>query len=484
MVRPMADGDRRIRYQASRTGARFHASDAFVRGLMGPIGSGKSVACVMELFGRGMRQARGPDGWRRSRWGIIRQTYPELKSTTIKTFQAWLGGMCVFRWDAPITAMLIIPSEKVAMEFIFLAVDRPDDIGKLLSLELTGGWVNESREVPKAVIDALTGRVGRFPATKDGGATWSGVLMDTNPPDTDHWWYRLAEQEKPHGWQFFRQPGGMTKIGDAYVPNPAAENIDHLPGGFEYYARLIPGKTAEWIKVYVLGDYGSSHDGKPVYPEYSDSRHCADDPIEVMPGLPLYLGWDYGRTPAVAICQITPKGQFRVIDELVVDTDGPGMGIRKFTREVVRPHLASVYPGMPWISRGDPAGGAKDGNDLDCFDIQAEEGIPTEAAITNDQTARKDAIRKYAMTDIGGEPGLLVSPKAFMIRKGLMGGYRYRRVQVTSEERYKDEPDKNRYSHPVEAAEYAALTTLEAGMRSNTKPKAQQTGQRSAAGWT
>jgi len=479
----MADGELAIRYQASRTCARLHASDAFVRAIMGPIGSGKSVGCVMDLFGRGLRQRQGPDGWRRSRWGVIRQTYPELKSTTIRTFQAWLGAIADFRWDSPITARITLPAERVDMEFVFLAVERPDDIKKLLSLELTGGFINEAREVPKAVLDALTGRVGRYPATKDGGPTWSGVLLDTNPPDTDHWWYRLAEEDVPHGWAFFRQPAAMLKVGTVYVPNPAAENIANLPGGYDYYQRLIPGKTAEWIKVYVLGDYGSSFDGKPIYPEYVDNIHCADDVLEPMRGLPLYLGFDYGRTPACAVLQLTPRGQLRIIDELVVDTAGAGMGIRAFTRDVVAPHLATEYQGMPYISRGDPSGVAKDGNDLDCFAIQTEVGVPTQPAITNAPEARRDALRKYMLRSTGDEPGFLVSPKAQMIRRGLMGGFRYKRVQVTGDERYQDVPDKNKFSHPCEAAEYGGMATLEAAQLSGTV-KAQPRSAPRSAGWT
>jgi len=41
-----------------------------------------------------------------------------------------------------------------------------------------------------------------------------------------------------------------------------------------------------------------------------------------------------------------------------------------------------------------------------------------------------------------------------MIRKGLQGGFCYRRIQVSGD-KYTDEPDKNEYSHPVEALEYA-----------------------------
>jgi hypothetical protein len=61
----------------------FHLSDAFVRGAMGPIGSGKSVACVMEIMRRAGLQRVGPTGKRRSRWAVIRNTYGELRDTTL-----------------------------------------------------------------------------------------------------------------------------------------------------------------------------------------------------------------------------------------------------------------------------------------------------------------------------------------------------------------------------------------------------------------
>ena len=48
-------------------------------------------------------------------------------------------------------------------------MDDPKDVRKLLSLELTGAWVNECGELPKAVADGLTHRVGRFPTKADRG---------------------------------------------------------------------------------------------------------------------------------------------------------------------------------------------------------------------------------------------------------------------------------------------------------------------------
>jgi hypothetical protein len=75
--------------------------------------------------------------------------------------------------------------------------------------------------------------------------------------------------------------------------------------------------------------------------------------------------------------------------------------------------------------------------------------------VSNDPMKRRAAL-EVPMKEMcmDGKPRFIVLPKASMIRKGLQGGFCYRRVQ-TSGERYTDEPDKNEYSHPVEALEYA-----------------------------
>jgi hypothetical protein len=67
---------------------------------------------------------------------------------------------------------------------------------------------------------------------------------------------------------------GLIEVNGAYKPNPLAENIPNLPGGHEYYLRQVPGKAKEWVKVFLLGNYGTIADGRPVYPEWNDEIHC------------------------------------------------------------------------------------------------------------------------------------------------------------------------------------------------------------------
>lgn len=472
-------GAKRIRYRPTPTGASFHASRARVRGIKGPFGSGKSVMCVMEIIAQAMTMPPCKDGVRRCRWVAIRNTYSELKSTTIKTWEDWFP-MAPVVYDAPIRSVLRIPMDDgdVELEMLFLSLDKPKDLKKLKGLELTGAWINEAVEIPYAIVETVLGRCGRFPKKSDCRKRyWSGVIMDTNPPDTDHWWYRLAEQEKPRGYQFFSQPPAVVqpKKGGDWVANdgsygmPAAENVENQILGYDYWLDQVPGKSREWIKVFLCGQYGSTLDGQPVYTEYNDEIHCAEDVLEPMRGIELILGWDFGRTPSCIVCQITPRGQFRVLDEYVVEADGKGMGLQLFARNVVKPALLNKYRGMTFRSYGDPAGRSKDNYEQDCFSILAAEGIPTEEApCDNTIDPRLSAVRKQLNSMVDGQPAFLVSINCHMIRKGFLVGYRYTRVQVTGEARYRDVPDKNKYSHPHDGLQYAVIGGTHIEVRSST----------------
>jgi hypothetical protein len=458
---------------AGKTVEDFHADDSFVRILEGPVGSSKSSACCIEIFTRACAQ-KAYQGVRRSRWAVIRNTYPELKSTTIKTWVDWFP-MAEMRWDAPITSWLRLPlgdGTRVEIEVMFFPLDRPEEVGKLRSLEITGVWINEASEVAKAVFDMATQRVGRFPKMAHGGATWSGVVLDSNFPDDDSWLYKIAEKERPKDWAVFKQPGGLIfKGGDHhdranYEPNPLAENIPHLPGGYEYYFRMLPGKTKDWIKVFVLAQYGSITDGKPIYPEWNDDIHCKK--VSPYPGRPLLLGFDYGLTPACVVCQVSPRGQLVVLAELFAKD----MGIRQFARDVVRPFLAMNFHDYGFQAAGDPAGLARsDTDEKTCFMELAEEGIACVPAPTNSFVGRREAVAKYLTRLVDGAPALLVDPGCDIIRRGFNGRYQYRRLQVVGEERYKDVPDKNDYSHLHDALQYAALHSLNMNQGSDWQTK-------------
>jgi hypothetical protein len=474
-----------IVYNAEPTAKKFHRSTAFVRGLRGPIGTGKSVTCCMEIIRRGVEQEPF-NGVRRTRWAAVRNSYPELKSTTIKTWEDWAPG-AVTVFSAPIVSVFerVLPDgTKVEIELLFLSLDRPDDVKKLKSLDLTGIWLNEVSELPKAVFDMATGRVGRFPSKAQGSCTWSGVIMDTNSPDDDHWYYMLAEeptseeleqradlvrqlvemglmQEGQPLYEFFAQPGALIKTPDGkYMPNPEAENVQNHSMGYGYWLRQVAGKTEQWIKVFILGQYGSVHDGKPVYPEFNEALHVRQ--IYPLQGVKLVIGLDFGLTPAAVITQTDAKGRLLVLDELC----GEDMAIRQFMEDLLIPYLVTNY-NVWWQKKdemilliGDPAGEQKAQTDeKSCFQEVRAKNLKIRAAKSNAFQPRRGAVAWFLSKLTAGQPAFLLDEDCKTLRKGFNGGYKYRRIQVTGDERYTDEPVKNRFSHPHDALQYAAMET-------------------------
>ena len=446
--------------------------------MMGPVGSGKSYACAAEVMIRAVQQKPSPiDGIRYSRFVIVRNSYPELKTTTIKTWQdmfpeSTFGPML---YTPPITHHIRLPARDGAAgidcEVIFLALDQPKDVRKLLSLELTGAWVNEARELPKAVIDGLTHRVGRYPTKRDGGASWHGIWMDTNPMDDDHWWHKLAEKEKmsgPYAWKFFTQPGGVIEVphdelpenpeandfifasGKWWMVNPKAENVDNLPAG--YYQQMLLGKNLDWIRCYAEGKYTYVQEGKPVWHEYDDNIMSGD--VQYDPTLAIQVGVDFGLTPAAVIGQRYPNGRWVVLDEVVT----MDMGLERFGNLLLS-DLNMKYPKAQVLLWGDPAGMARDAiYEVTAFDYLRTLGLRAQPTPSNDFKVRREAAAAPMQRLIAGKPGLMVASHCKLLRKSLSGGYHFKRVAVgAGHERFKDAPNKNEHSHVGDAFGYLML---------------------------
>lgn len=457
---------------AGPTVRAFMKSDKFFRGLRGPVGSGKSVACCVEILRRALAQKPSPDGIRRSRWAVIRNTNPQLRTTTIKTWESWFPEHDWGRitWHPP-PYVHHIRKGTLDLEVIFLALDRPEDVKKLLSLELTGVWLNEAREIPKAIVDACTMRVGRFPSMKDGGPSWYGVIADTNAPDEDHWWPVMAGEAplpdhisrddalmlvKPETWEFFVQPGAMREIKaedgivTAYEKNPKAENLPNLTPN--YYPDIIRGKGKTWIDVYVLNRLGSINEGKPVYPMFAPELHIARDGLLATPGAQIIVGLDFGLTPAAVFAQHV-RGRWFILHELVAQD----MGIVRFT-ELLRTEMATRFPSASFTVYGDPAGDYRAQTDERTpFQILRSGGIKAYPTGSNDVALRIEAVASALNRLVDGQPGFVVDARCATLLRGFQGGYAYRRLQVSGHERHEEKPDKNRFSHIHDALQYCML---------------------------
>lgn len=454
-------GNQKKIYVPTATGLLAHNDNSFVRGIMGPFGSGKSTWAISEMVRRSCAMPIWDNGRRRSRWGIVRNTSGELQTTTLQTWLQWYGDLGDVKTNKKpiLTHRHLFNDGKgiVDLELLFIALDRPDDVRKIKSLELTGCYFNEMSEIPKAAFSHMKGRVNRYPAKKFCPEPyWSGIIFDTNPPDEDHWIYKDFELSQSKDHKLFKQPPGLIRDEDNYwVRNPHADNVDNLVD--HYYENLSGGQTEEFIKVFCLGQYGSVGTGKLVFPNFNTDLYVSREGLNAIQGEPIYLGWDFGLTPACIVIQITPRGRLLVLKEYV----GEDMGIRTFAESIVIPGLAKDFPyNKIGRSIGDPAGSHRSEimEEMSCIGELCQIGIETTSARTNDIDPRLGSIRYFLGKIIDGKPAFLLDRKQCpTLFKGFTKDYIYSRVAVAGEERYKDKPHKNMASHPMDALGYICL---------------------------
>ncbi len=449
---------------------RFLLSRARVNVLQGPWGAGKSTACCYKLAMNALNQPPGPDGVRRRRSYVIRNTFDQLRRTTLKTWERVFDERLFgpIRRTAPFEHRIRLGD--LDWEVTFLALEDAGDRRKLLSAEISDAWFNEMREIERGLIDDADGRIGRFPSIADGGCAHPMLIGDTNAPPEDHWIAVMSGQApmpenaddderahlaRPQGWRFFIQPAAMVEVRNgqgevaSYAPNPRAENVRWLPAG--YYDKLVLGKPPSWVRVNVLNRPGRLQHGKPVWPEYREDLHAALTRLEPAPGHPILVGVDFGRTPAAVIGQRV-FDRWLILAELVAED----MGARAFARLLKRT-LAKAFPGFAVQLWGDPAGEhLAEADDISPFLMFRAEGLRIFPAPTNDPSVRIGAVKEALCQLVDGQLRFRISPACPVLRAALAGGYRYRRLQVVGE-RYDAAPEKDRFSHVADALQYLML---------------------------
>lgn len=462
-----------------KTLGEFFSDRSTVSIIQGPIESGTSTAALMKLWKLSEEQVPDEYGVRRSRWAIIRNTYDELKRTTLKTWRYWfeekaLGTYGEVKMTNPPDHHIrrhMRDGTTVDAEFIFLALDQEEDVRKLLSSELTGAFFNEVQFSEKVIFNTVKSRTGRYPPVLDGGATWSGVIADLNAPPEGHWipymrgdlpipedWddETRAAFVKPDGWKFFIQPPGLLEVIKdgkvvGYEPNPAAENTkwQRIP-----YMEKIKGNDKDWIDTYIMNRVGLYRSGRAVFPSFRPEIHVSKGSLDYVPEFPLVVGLDFARNPAMVAGQMI-RGQMHVLDEFGVENASAVTYAPLFKQRLMRKFPVAFKNGIQFW--GDPTGDSKgQGTDRTPYQIFQANGMNVIAAPgNNSMSVRIAAVQSLLNNMVDGSPALLVDLNCRMIKVGLGGGYHYAKVKGTS--RHHDEPHKDRYADFCDAFQYLCL---------------------------
>lgn len=461
---------------AGHTLEMFLASPARAKFIQGPVGSGKTTDVIDTLTFNAVKlqtPANGLMGFRKGvryrKTLIIRNTYKQIVDTVIPSIRQKLPD----EFWGPIT-LSGRPRRHTKLpgldwELLFYATDKPEDVQDLKSLECSDAWVSEYRYIPYEIVSTLVERTGRFPPVGAGGCVDPQVMGETNAPMEDHWSSIMSGQvpmpeglaaadkrklTKPANWAFFLQPPGVLEVRDGdrvtgYVENPNAENLRNLRPG--YYSDALGGKSETEIRTELMNKPGRSVAGKPVWPAFTENLHRAPQMLEPVRGLPIIVGQDFGRTPATVFCQHV-AGRWLVLSEFWAENTGAAA-----YADMLKPVMATRYPGFNFTMFGDPAGEQQSQSDDNTpMLVFRAKGLNIIPAPTNDVAIRLNAVDQLFRRLEEGGAAISISPACPVLLSAVGGGYQYTRLQ-TSQERYSEQPAKNRHSHIADALQYAVV---------------------------
>lgn len=469
----------------------FTRSRAFICGIVGPVGSGKTMAALQKGIRVGALQKGKIDDkgvtWRKARIGVIRESYPSLESTTLKSwFNIVPESEGKFSWRAPYTHTFrkILrrqgnqrdghPIDVLDITFEFRAIGQQTVEEACRGWEVNAVIVDEADLQPEDLVPFLTGRVGRGGEDLDPAMIVDPqIILSLNMPDIDNHAYRLlldrelvemSEEDKAsleaalNGRpliEAFVQPGGRHRD---------AENLHNLPGGRGYYVLQVAANRHKpgYVDRMVDNKPVPLQHGKPVNANFLYTDHVR--PLAWNPRRKLILGVDQGLYAAAVALQRTTSNQIRTLGE-VVNLDDKGKSLRKVSAKAfgkrVKLFLTERFPGLePDMIRVviDPAAfGAPDREDSDedwALAFQAALGLKVYKAKSNRQGLRNEVIwQAHDERD-----GYAVDPSAKHLIKAHVGGYRYQKATLaTGEVRGELEIQNTIYTHVADAEQYAAL---------------------------
>ncbi len=465
------DDRHQFKVLAGTRGCDFVLSNRIFDLILGPLGSGKTHLLCARIMRHAQEQRPSTrDGLRKTRWGFVRNTYDQLKRSTIRTWLEIVPEHTYGRMNMSMPPMHRLRFGDVQCEVDFLALDKDEDVRKLRSTEYTGIVWNELPFIPKVLFDEGSSRL-RYPSQDEGGATWRGMFGDGNAPDEDHWLApmtgltemppnaeELGLSEWPQDWGLHIQPPAVLERFDhqgrivGYDTNPQAENLHNLDP--DYYSKQIAGKSKAWIDSRLMVRVALVVDGSPVWPMFRVEVHVASSPLKPVIGAQVDVGLDFGRQPAMIAGQAV-NNRALIQFELLGQNEGAVTMAPK-----VRRFLTQHYPDHD-LQRdfrfwGDPAGTKKgEHDDRTSYDIFAAHGMhvrPPPGLKQNMITTRVEAVTALLNDMYDARPRFVLSPFCRTLKVAMAGRYHNERDEIGELK-----PCKDRFSNPADALQYLVL---------------------------
>lgn len=253
-----------------------------------------------------------------SRWVMLRESMPTIKSTLLKTFtENFLNkGFAAYVKDFNQQSLILTWNNGSQIIFMAESYDTDKDLNRFRGLEINGAFIDEVNEIQEVTFDKVVERSGSW-FHSPGCPT--KILMSCNPANN---WVKDRFYNK---WK-----DGTLQQGIAYIQAKITDN-PHIPAEYLESLKMLPRYQ---YMAFVEGDWDVNIKiGGEFYKCFELDSHvgmCKYNPL-----LALHISWDDNVNPYLpcGIFQLEGK-TIKMIDEVAGYT--PNNTIKGVCNEIKR----------------------------------------------------------------------------------------------------------------------------------------------------
>lgn len=338
----MSNDSREIKFVANPTQRKFIESRAEADLFDSRKGEGKSCSLAWAIF---YHTKHNPG----ATWLVIRDTWENLRRTTLSEFLMWFPDGVFGTWVAGNKEYIWNPACGMKGKVIFLGAETEDDSSKIASMPLAGVAIDEpspaagsSGGVAEFIFDTALAQL------RQPKMNWYAAKLAQNNPDESHWTYRrFWEPGQPPNPKSNLLPAQESGFKAWQTQEP--ENLANLPPDYYESMKQRWAHRPDLLRRFAEGKHGFQQIGKALTPEWDDTMHLVDN-LEPIPGEQLHLFWDGGLNPTCVIAQVSNLGKLLILESHV----GDGIGMLQLIESVVKARLTTRFRGFSWRHIGDP----------------------------------------------------------------------------------------------------------------------------------
>lgn len=225
----------------------------------------------------------------RSRWLVIRESFPAIQKTTVESFHKIIAGSDNWKWRLDRGNYYAENKKGSRVYFMAENITQDPQLNAFLGIEVNGIFLEQLEELSKEMWDMSISRSG----------SW---YVDPMPPA-----FIFTTFNPTQRWakQFLYERWRKNELPDDFFYMTALPSDNAFVTQDQYNAWETMDERRK--KTLVEGDWTDFDDTDPRWAFAFDNRHIKPV-LPFLPTFPVYLGWDFNRDPLSCVAaQFSPN---------------------------------------------------------------------------------------------------------------------------------------------------------------------------------